>query len=96
MSPLIGEGLTSTDCENAVLAQLAGNPEWVWQIEIKHAVAGTMNGHQFHVSVNRLIEAGQIERTMVGGKGWRIRLGRRGLDPRAGGADVSASEGGSQ
>lgn len=66
--------ITCEEADNTVIAQLAGNPEWVWSIDVKHAVAGRLDGHMFTVAVNRLVEDGRIERQLVPGRGFQIRI----------------------
>lgn len=66
--------VTPIEADNAVLAQLAGNPEWAWSIDIKHALSGTLDGHLFNEAVNRLVADARLERRLVPGRGFQIRI----------------------
>lgn len=70
----IRAALSAAECQNAVMAHMAGNPEWCWAIEVKHLLAGQMNGHQFYDAINALVESGRIERQLVPIRGWRVRI----------------------
>jgi hypothetical protein len=90
----IGAGLGQTEAENLIIAEFAGNPEWAWAIEIKHRLAARMNGDQFYSTVSDLVSQGRLDRRLQPGRGFLIRIAAPKVDPRAGGVDVSASEGG--
>lgn len=70
MSPAV----TPTERENTIIAQFAGLPEWRWWIDVKHLVAGAMNGGEYHEAVNALVDAGRLQRELVPGRGLRLRI----------------------